>query len=121
MFTPSTGRCARRDEPREAAGRGIRPAVVEAHAVHERAVGDEPEQARPRVAGLGDRRDRADLDVPEPEVAEAAHRVAVLVEPGGDAEGRREAQAERLDGERRVGRGEALDEPCRTRASAGRG
>ena len=80
-------------EPREAPGSGIRTAVVEAHAIDERAVGDEPEQARPLVAGLRDRRDRADLDVAEPELAEPAHREAVLVEARGDAERRGERAA----------------------------
>ena len=78
-------------EPREAADRGIRPAVVEAHAVDERAVVDEPEQARALVAGLGDGGDGADLDVPEAELAEPANGEGVLVEARRDAERRREA------------------------------
>ena len=91
-------------EPREAAHRGIRPAVVEAHAVDQRAVVDEAEQARTLVARLRDGGDRADLDVPEAELAEAPHREGVLVEPRGDAERRREPEAERLD-RRATGRG----------------
>jgi hypothetical protein len=97
-------------KPREAPDRGIRPAVVEAHPVHECAVVDEPEQARALVAGLGDGGDGAHLDMPEAELAEPANGEGVLVEPRRDAERRGEGEAERLDRERRIGTREELDE-----------
>ena len=57
MLTPMHRAVALRRASRdEAAGRGIGAAVVEAHAVDDGAVGDEPEQPRARVAGLRERR-----------------------------------------------------------------
>jgi hypothetical protein len=86
-------------EPGETTGCGIRTAVVEAHAIHERPVGDEAEQARPFIARLRHRGDRSHLDVPEAELAESAHCEAVFVEPGGHAERRREALPQGVDRE----------------------
>ena len=108
-------------QPRETPGSGIRTAVVEAHAIDERPITDQPEQPRRRIAGLRDRRDGADLDVAESEVAETSHREAVLVEAGGDTEWRREREPERLDGQGRVGRGESLDQSAEPERREGRG
>ena len=110
MFTPSTGRCAAACEPREAADRGIRPAVVEAHAVDERAVGDEPEQPRALVAGLGDGGERSDLDVPEAELAEPGTAWPSLSNPAATPNGdgnRRPSVSTASEGSGRVN---ALDE-----------
>ena len=95
MFTPITARCDAPPQLREPLRGRLGAAVVEAHPVDDGAVGDEPEQARPRIAVLRDRRDRAHLDVPEAERVEPAGGAHVLVEPGRDAERRLEAQSER--------------------------
>ena len=54
---------------------------------------DEAEHARLRIARLGQRRDRADLDAAEAERAEGIDAAAVLVEPRGQADAVGKAQA----------------------------
>ena len=56
MLTPSTGPMRAARQPRETPGSGIRTAVVEAHAIDERAIADQSEQSRLLVAGLRDAR-----------------------------------------------------------------
>ena len=68
--------------------------VVESHPVDDGPVLDEPEQPRLLVAGLGLAGDGADLDVAEAEFGQGLDAVAFLVEAGGEAERRRERQAE---------------------------
>src|SRR3546814_6580073 len=77
----------------DAPGRRRLPAVVEAHAVDDRAVLDQPEQARARIAGLRQRGQRADLDETEAEMRHRMRDTRVLVETGREAH--------------RVGQGEA--------------
>ena len=95
MFTPMTARFARRRSFASRCGGCLGAAVVEAHPVDDRAVGDEPEQPRPRIAVLRDRGERAHLDVPEAERVQPAGAADVLVEARRDAERRVEAQSER--------------------------
>ena len=76
----------RRAIRRQAIGGGHRSPVVESHPVDDGAVRYEPEQPGLLVPGLGDRRDRADFDVAEAELAEPDDGLAVFVEAGGDAE-----------------------------------
>ena len=82
---------------REPACDDLGAVVVEAHPVDDRPVGGEPEQPRLRVAGLGLAGDRADLDVPEAQRRERVDADGVLVEAGGQPEGVREGQAQRVD------------------------
>ena len=84
--------------------------VVEAHPVDDGAIGDQAEQPRSRVARLRLRGHRADLDVPEPEQAEAPDAAGVLVESGRDTERGRELDAERADDQPRIGSRERLHE-----------
>ena len=82
--------------------------VVEAHAVDDRAVPFQAEQARLRVAGLRARRDAADLDKAETEAPGLAPDLGVLVEAGRQTDRVREAAAEHRDGQTgivRLGRG----------------
>ena len=67
--------------------------VVEAHAVDDALGRDDAEAAGLRIAGLGERRDRADFDVAEAEGAEGVHADAVLVHAGGKTDRVGEAQA----------------------------
>ena len=67
--------------------------VVEAHAVDDCLVGDEPEQARLGIPRLRTRRDRADLDEAEAEPPERVDGVALLVEPRREADAVRKLQA----------------------------
>ena len=101
MLTPSTGAERTLADPagqapvaaveplaRRASRRGdhLGAVVVEAHPVDDRAVGREPEQPGPVVAGLWPGGDGADLDEPEAERAEGVDPDRVLVEAGGQAE-----------------------------------
>ena len=97
MFTPITARLARRRSFASRRAAASAPCVVEAHPVDHGAVGDEPEQPRPRVAVLRDRRDRAHLDVPEPERVQPLRAADVLVEarPRRRTASRRSARAPR--------------------------
>ena len=92
----SAGTGSERAEPR---CRIRRAAVVEAHPIDDRLVFDQPEQPGPVVARLRQRRDRAHLDVAEPELPEAQHGVAVLVETRSHPERRIEVHPERVDAE----------------------
>ena len=88
--------------PVEPLGHRLVALIVEAEPVDDGAVRAEPEEPRPRIAGLRQRRHRADLDEAE---TEAEHRVrhrAVLVEAGGEPDRVGEGEAERLDGEPRI-------------------
>jgi len=88
---PSSGTAGRRVSPRR---RRHRAAVVEAEPVDERAIADQPEHARPRVAGLRLGGDRAELDEAEAERGQLGRVTRVLVEAGGQAERRRHLAAE---------------------------
>ena len=72
-----------RGEPRQHRRRAL---VVEAEPVDHALVGLEPEQARPRIAGLRPRRHGADLDKAEAEAQQRVRHLRVLVEAGGDAD-----------------------------------
>ena len=96
---------------RHSLGRGRGSPVVEAHAVDDRSVVDEAKESRLRVAVLRDRRHGADLDVTKPQCPQAPDAPRIFIEPGSHAEGRLEAQPERVDGERRVGPREPTHEP----------
>ena len=60
--------------------------VVKAEAVDHALVGFEPEQARPRIAGLRQRGDGTDLDEAETEPQQRVRHLRVLVEAGGNAD-----------------------------------
>ena len=92
MLTPMTARLRAPAQLREARGRRLGAVVVESHPVDDGAVGDEPEEARTRVAVLRDRGQRADLDVAEAEGVQPRGAANVLVEAGRDAERRVEAR-----------------------------
>ena len=66
MFTPMTGALRRAPQLREALRGRLGAAVVESHPVDDRAIGDEPEQARPRIAVLRDRGDVPTSTCPKP-------------------------------------------------------
>ena len=90
----------------DAGERGVETAVVEAHAVDDRAVLLQPEQARARVAGLGLRRKRADLDAAEAERVEAgdgARRPCRRRRPGRPGWGRSDPRRWWSGGDRRPG------------------
>ena len=94
----------------------------EAHGIDQGIVGGQAEDARPRIARLGARRDGADLDVAEAERGQRAEGDAILIEAAGQAERATEAEAQALDGEGRivVGEGGAEDAAeCRRAAGAG--
>lgn len=76
--------------------------VVEAHAIDDAPHLGQAEHARAGVARLRARRDRADLEEAETEAGEAVDRLAVLVEPGGEADAVGKAQAHDLDRARRL-------------------
>jgi len=65
----------------------LHAAIVEAHAVDERMVSRQTEEARLLVAGLGQRGQRADLDEAEAERAQCVHVLGVLVHAGGKSHG----------------------------------
>jgi hypothetical protein len=88
--------------PRAQAGsHRVGAAVVEAQPVDERSIVDQPEHPRLRVARLRPRRDGADLDEAEAEREQRVDAARVLVEAGGQADGRRELEPERVDPRRR--------------------
>ena len=76
------------------------------------------EEARLVVAGLGKRRDGADLDVAEADLAEGMHGRSGLVEPGGKADAVGKFQSHHLDG--RPDRVGGPARPCQTSQHAGR-
>ncbi len=82
--------------------RRFRAFVVESHAVDERPVGGQAEQAGLWIAGLAFRGDRADLHKTETEAAQLAVDLGVLVESGGQPDGVRKFQPEHLPFERGV-------------------
>jgi hypothetical protein len=84
--------------------------IVETHAVNDRSVGDKAKQPRLVVSWLRSCRNRADLDVAEPELTESADRCALFVEACRYSEGRVELEAERRDFERGIRSGESVDE-----------
>ena len=90
---------------------GVRPVIVEPHAVDDSAIRDEAEQARLRVSGLRDRGHGADLDMPETESVQTVDAHGILVEPGRDTERRVEGQSERLHAQRRIRLGEGPRHP----------
>ena len=72
----------------------VRAGVVEAHAVQQRTIVLEPEQARLRVARLGKRGDGAQLGVPEADVRPAIRGGGGLVEARRQPQGTGEIHAE---------------------------
>ena len=62
------------------------PFIVEAEPVDDRPVGGKPENARLRIAGLRQRRHRADLGEAEAERQQRVRHFAVLVVAGRHAE-----------------------------------
>src|SRR3972149_5951830 len=71
-------------------GEPLDPAVVEPHAVDERAGRDDPEEPRSWIAGLRPRRNRADLQEAKAERCEQIDEIGVLVKPGREPDGVRE-------------------------------
>ena len=59
---------------------------IEAEPVDDACIGIEPEQPRPRIAGLRLRRDGADFDEAEAEPQQRVRHFGVLVEARGDAD-----------------------------------
>jgi hypothetical protein len=103
-----------RTGPGEAPGDRRGAVVVEAEPVDDGRVLGEAEEARPRVAGLGQRGRGPDLDEAEAGREEGGHRDGVLVEAGGEPDGVRQGEA----GEHR-GEAGARDRPrARTEAEA---
>ena len=98
MLTPTTkpGGSRRRAAAQVARDR-LRAGVVEAHPVDERLVVAEPEEARPRVPGLRERRDGPDLGEAEAQRGPAAQRDGVLVEAGAQPHAAAEAKPRHLD------------------------
>src|SRR5690606_24709829 len=64
----------------------------------------------PVIPGLGHSGESAHLDMAEAELPQALNGLRLLVETSRHAERRREAEPERLDGQRRVRSGEAPDD-----------
>ena len=86
--------------------------AVEAQPVDHRRVGLQPEHARPRIAGLRQRRDGADLDEAEAQPQQRVGHFGVLVEARRDADRIGKAQPERPHREPRIiGRAAAGEEP----------
>ena len=81
---------ARREPPQH----GFGAVIVEAHAVDHGLVALQPEQPRPRIAGLRLRRHRADLDKAEAEPQQRVRHFRALVETGRHADRIGEVQAE---------------------------
>jgi hypothetical protein len=77
-------------------------AVVEAETVDDGALGDQPEDAGARVAGLRLGRDAADLGETAAQAQERIRHPGILVEAGGDADGVWKCEAPELDGEAAV-------------------
>ena len=67
--------------------------IVEAHAVDDRLIFHEAEEARLRVAGLRLTGNGTDLDVAEADTSQRGNALAALVEARGQAEGRGEGDA----------------------------
>ena len=72
-----------RRQPRQHRGLAL---AVEAEPVDHRLIGLEPEHARPRIAGLRQRRHRADLDEAEAQAEQRVRHLGVLVEARRDAD-----------------------------------
>jgi hypothetical protein len=72
--------------------------VVEAHPINHRLLLRVPEHARFRVTGLGDRRDRPNLDMTETECGRRRPRPRVLVESGRESDRVWKHESKRLDG-----------------------
>src|SRR3546814_9324770 len=88
----------------DAPGRRRLPAVVEAHAVDDRAALDQPEQARARIAGLRQRGQRADLDETAAEMRHRMRATRVLVETGREPHRGGKGEARWPGRERETGR-----------------
>ncbi len=92
MLTPTMPpRPARAAEPRQHHRFAV---AVEAEPVDHAAIGFEPENARPRIAGLRQRRDGADLDKAEAQAEQRVGHLGVLVEAGRDTDRIWEVEAE---------------------------
>ena len=79
--------------------------VVEAEPVDDGTVGGEPEHPRRRIALLGKRRDRADLDEAEAEGKDRVRHLAILVEAGGHADRIGKVEAEEVLPQARIAGG----------------
>ena len=90
--------------PQEARPRPLEAVVVEAQAVDDGRVLPQAKQARPGVAVLRLRRQRADLDEAEAELQHRARDFGVLVEAGGKPERIGKSQSQDLDRKPRIGR-----------------
>ena len=82
----------------------VHPVVVEAEAVDDRAIFGQAEHARFRISGLGARRDRADLDEPEPGLRQGIDHLGVLVVARREPHGVGKVQPRDVAGD--AGRGE---------------
>ena len=96
-------RFARGRAPRQPRGDRLRAVVVEAHPVDHRLLARIAEDPRPRVARLGQRGHRPDLDVPEAERRRCGPRTRVLVEARGEADRVGKVEPERLTGRKLAG------------------
>jgi hypothetical protein len=103
-------------------GRGRRgTVVVEAHPVDQRAIGGQPEQPGPRVAGLRPGGHRAHLHEREAERAERVRRERILVEARGQPERAGQVAPECAHPEHRIGRPQPpAEQPGRARDRRGR-
>ena len=81
---------------------GVIAVVVEAQPIDQSLVARQAKQPRPGIAGLGARRQRADLDEAEAGAEQRAGNLGVLVEARRHAERIGERQTERRDGEARI-------------------
>ena len=89
---------ARRETPQH----GFGAVIVETHAVDDGLVALQPEQPRPRIADLRQRRHRADLDKAEAETQQRIGRLRALVEACGHADRIGKIQPECAHGELRI-------------------
>ena len=87
----------------EPPGEGLQALVVEAHPVDHRAVFAETEQARARITGLGQGRDRAAFDETQPGPQHGVRDLGVLVEPRRQADAAGQGQAAQARGQDRFG------------------
>ncbi len=86
----------------EPAQHGVGAFAVEAEPVDHALVGMEPEQARARIAGLRQRRHRADLDEAEAEPQQRVGHLGMLVEARRHADRIGEIEAEGTHREPRI-------------------
>ena len=95
MLRPRMPPRARKRACRTLAMNAARPSLLKPSRLISAPAAGQAEHARLRIAGLRQRRHRADLDEAEAHRAEGVDAAAVLVEPGGQADAVRESAARR--------------------------